>query len=189
MIDTGKTTKTTTSQVKDATKAAENLEEQLKDTLDELKKTMDGVLNYFNHEMFLMEKKNKIVVRVVPELDDKNFNTGINKIMDFDAYSKQQMDYASQVVAIYKQMQETVHNQAEEYRKLGLDDTSSEIIELQQKWWEYSDSITDAVVNAYDTIVGELENAVTLTDNWLSNAIDTHDYRGIVQYTQDTVEY
>ena len=183
------TTKTTTSQVKDATKAAENLEEQLKDTLDELKKTMDGVLNYFNHEMFLMEKKNKIVVRVVPELDDKNFNTGINKIMDFDAYSKQQMDYASQVVAIYKQMQETVHNQAEEYRKLGLDDTSSEIIELQQKWWEYSDSITDAVVNAYDTIVGELENAVTLTDNWLSNAIDTHDYRGIVQYTQDTVEY
>ena len=189
VIDTGKTTKTTTSQVKDATKAAENLEEQLKDTLDELKKTMDGVLNYFNHEMFLMEKKNKIVVRVVPELDDKNFNTGINKIMDFDAYSKQQMDYASQVVAIYKQMQETVHNQAEEYRKLGLDDTSSEIIELQQKWWEYSDSITDAVVNAYDTIVGELENAVTLTDNWLSNAIDTHDYRGIVQYTQDTVEY
>lgn len=183
------TTKTTTNQIKDATKAAENLEEQLKDTLDELKKTMDGVLNYFNHEMFLMEKKNKIVVRVVPELDDKNFNTGINKIMDFDAYSKQQMDYASQVVAIYKQMQETVHNQAEEYRKLGLDDTSSEIIELQQKWWEYSDSITDAVVNAYDTIVGELENAVTLTDNWLSNAIDTHDYRGIVQYTQDTVEY
>lgn len=183
------TTTTTTSQVKDATKAAENLEEQLKDTLDELKKTMDGVLNYFNHEMFLMEKKNKIVVRVVPELDDKNFNTGINKIMDFDAYSKQQMDYASQVVAIYKQMQETVHNQAEEYRKLGLNDTSSEIIELQQKWWEYSDSITDAVVNAYDTIVGELENAVTLTDNWLSNAIDTHDYRGIVQYTQDTVAY
>lgn len=183
------TTKTTTNQIKDATKAAEDLEEQLKDTLDELKKTMDGVLNYFNHEMFLMEKKNKIVVRVVPELDDKNFNTGINKIMDFDAYSKQQMDYASQVVAIYKQMQETVHNQAEEYRKLGLDDTSSEIIELQQKWWEYSDSITDAVVNAYDTIVGELENAVTLTGNWLSNAIDTHDYRGIVQYTQDTVEY
>lgn len=179
----------TTSQITKATKAAENLEEQLKDTLDELKKTMDGVLNYFNHEMFLMEKKNKIVVRVVPELDDKNFNTGINKIMDFDAYSKQQMDYASQVVAIYKQMQETVHNQAEEYRKLGLDDTSSEIIELQQKWWEYSDSITDSVVNAYNTIVGELENAVTLTDNWLSNAINTHDYRGIVQYTQDTVEY
>lgn len=177
---------TTTSQI---TEDAENLEEQLKDTLDELKKTMDGVLNYFNHEMFLMEKKNKIVVRVVPELDDKNFNTGINKIMDFDAYSKQQMDYANQVVAIYKQMQETVHNQAEEYRKLGLDDTSSEIIELQQKWWEYSDSITDAVVNAYDTIVGELENAVTLTDNWLNNAIDTHDYRGIVQYTQDTVAY
>ena len=183
------TTKTTTNQIKDATKAAEDLEEQLKDTLDEMKKTMDNVLNYFNHEMFLMEKNNKIVVRVVPELDDKNFNTGINKIMDFDAYSKQQMDYASQVVAIYKQMQETVHNQAEEYRKLGLDDTSSEIIELQQKWWEYSDSITDAVVNAYDAIVGELENAVTLTGNWLSNAIDTHDYRGIVQYTQDTVEY
>lgn len=189
VIDTGKTTKTTTNQIKDATKAAEDLEEQLKDTLDEMKKTMDNVLNYFNHEMFLMEKNNKVVVRIVPKIDDGEVKTSLNHITDFDDFTKNQMENASQIVAIYKQMQETVHNQAEEYRKLGLDENSSEIQELQKQWWEYSDEITNSVVSAYETITGELENAIGLTDVWLNKAISEHDYGGIVQYTQDTINY
>lgn len=183
------TTKTTTNQIKDATKAAEDLEEQLKDTLDEMKKTMDNVLNYFNHEMFLMEKNNKVVVRIVPKIDDGEVKTSLNHITDFDDFTKNQMENASQIVAIYKQMQETVHNQAEEYRKLGLDENSSEIQELQKQWWEYSDEITNSVVSAYETITGELENAIGLTDVWLNKAISEHDYGGIVQYTQDTINY
>ena len=82
-------------------------------------------------------------------------------------------------------MQETVHNQAEEYRKLGLDENSSEIQELQKQWWEYSDEITNSVVSAYETITGELENAIGLTDVWLNKAISEHDYGGIVQYTKE----
>ena len=96
---------------------------------------------------------------------------------------------ASEIVSVYKQMQEAVHNQAEEYRKLGLDENSDYIQDLQKQWWNYSDSIKDVIINAYDDIVGELENFVTLTENWLDNAIADSDYGAIVKYTSDIVDY
>lgn len=96
---------------------------------------------------------------------------------------------ASEIVAVYKQMQEAVHNQAEEYRKLGLDENSDYIQDLQKQWWNYSDSIKDVIIDAYDDIVGELENSVTLTENWLDNAIADSDYGAIVKYTSDIVDY
>lgn len=96
---------------------------------------------------------------------------------------------ASEIVAVYKQMQEAVHNQAEEYRKLGLGENSDYIQDLQKQWWEYSDSIKDVMVDAYDEIVNELENSVTLTENWLDEAIAGSDYGSIVQYTSDIVDY
>ncbi len=96
---------------------------------------------------------------------------------------------ASEIVAVYKQMQEAVHNQAEEYRKLGLDENSDYIQDLQKQWWEYRDSIKDVIIDAYDDIVGELENSVTLTENWLDNAIADSDYGAIVKYTSDIVDY
>ncbi len=96
---------------------------------------------------------------------------------------------ASEIVAVYKQMQEAVHQQAEEYRKLGLDENSDYIQDLQKQWWEYQDSIKDVIIDAYDGIVGELENSVTLTENWLDNAIADSDYGAIVKYTSDIVDY
>lgn len=96
---------------------------------------------------------------------------------------------ASEIVAVYKQMQEAVHNQAEEYRKLGLDENSDYIQDLQKQWWEYQDSIKDVIVDAYEDIVSELENSVTLTENWLDNAIADSDYGAIVKYTSDIVDY
>lgn len=96
---------------------------------------------------------------------------------------------ASEIVAVYKQMQEAVHQQAEEYRKLGLDENSDYIQDLQKQWWEYQDSIKDVIIDAYDDIVGELENSVTLTENWLDNAIADSDYGAIVKYTSDIVDY
>ena len=96
---------------------------------------------------------------------------------------------ASEIVAVYKQMQEAVHNQAEEYRKLGLDENSDYIQDLQKQWWEYQDSIKDVIIDAYDDIVSELENSVTLTENWLDNAIADSDYSAIVKYTSDIVDY
>lgn len=96
---------------------------------------------------------------------------------------------SSQIIAVYKAMQESVHQQAEEYRKLGLDENSDYIQDLQKQWWDYQDSIQTLIVETYDDTVDELKNAVTLTENWLDQAIENNDHESIQQYTSDIVDY
>lgn len=96
---------------------------------------------------------------------------------------------SSQIIAIYKAMQESVHQQAEEYRKLGLDENSDYIQDLQKQWWDYQDNIQKLIVETYDDTVDELKNAVTLTENWLDQAIENNDRGSIQQYTSDIVDY
>ena len=38
-------------------------------------------------------------------------------------------------------MQDIIHEQAEEYRALGFSDTSDEVSELSDAWWDYEDEI------------------------------------------------
>lgn len=96
---------------------------------------------------------------------------------------------SSQIIAIYKAMQESVHQQAEEYRKLGLNENSDYIQDLQKQWWDYQDNIQKLIVETYDDTVDELKNAVTLTENWLDQAIENNDRGSIQQYTSDIVDY
>lgn len=70
-----------------------------------------------------------------------------------------------EIIAIYKAMQKKVHEQAEAYRKLGLDDTSDYIQELQKKWWDYQDTIEDILHDIYKTAVKEHENAISLFEH------------------------
>lgn len=70
-----------------------------------------------------------------------------------------------EIIAIYKAMQKKVHEQAEAYRKLGLDDTSDYIQELQKKWWDYQDTIEDMLHDIYKTAVKEHENAISLFEH------------------------
>ena len=50
---------------------------------------------------------------------------------------------AEEIIQIYKKMQDEVHKYAEEYRKMGLEETSEEIQNLQQQWWNYNDEINE----------------------------------------------
>lgn len=70
-----------------------------------------------------------------------------------------------EIIAIYKAMQKKVHEQAEAYRALGLDDTSDYIQELQKKWWDYQDTIDDMLHEIYKTAVEEHENAISLLEH------------------------
>lgn len=70
-----------------------------------------------------------------------------------------------EIIAIYKAMQKKVHEQAEAYRKLGLDDTSDYIQDLQKKWWDYQDTIEDMLHDIYKTAVKEHENAISLFEH------------------------
>lgn len=95
----------------------------------------------------------------------------------------------SEIINIYKQMQEAVHQQAEDYRALGLDENSDYIQELQKQWWEYQDSIQDLIIETYEKSVAEHENAITLNENWLDKAITKKDFSGITKYTSDIINH
>ena len=96
---------------------------------------------------------------------------------------------ADEIVAIYKKMQQEVHDQAEEYRKLGLSENSEYIMDLQKQWWDYQDAIKEVIVAAYEDITSEYENAITLTENWLNQAIESANYSDISRYTNDIIGY
>jgi len=93
------------------------------------------------------------------------------------------------IIAIYRKMQEAVHAQAEEYRKLGLDENSDYIQDLQKQWWEYQDSIQDVIISDYEKSAKERENAITLTENWLEKAISERNVVDVERYAGDIAAY
>ena len=50
----------------------------------------------------------------------------------------------------YKDLQAELHRQAEEYRKMGLDDNSEYIRALQKQWWDYQDNIDNLRKQEYE---------------------------------------
>lgn len=55
-----------------------------------------------------------------------------------------------ELVDLNKKYQDQLHQQAEWYRKQGLDDNSKEIRQLQKDWWGLEDDITDLQRDAFD---------------------------------------
>lgn len=96
---------------------------------------------------------------------------------------------ADQIVAIYRKMQETVHEYAEKYRAMGLDENSDYIQELQKQWWNYQDSIQKTIVDNFEKMAGERENAIKLTENWMEDAMDKGFHPGVAGYANDIVDY
>lgn len=95
----------------------------------------------------------------------------------------------SEIVAIYKEMQEAVHEQAEEYRKLGLSEDSEYIMNLQKQWWDYHDAIVEVITSMYEEIISGHENQIELTEHWLEQAIASADAMDITRYTGDIVQH
>ena len=95
----------------------------------------------------------------------------------------------SEIVAIYKEMQEAVHEQAEEYRKLGLSEDSEYIMNLQKQWWDYHDAIVEVITSMYEEIISGHENQIELTEHWLNQAIESADAMDIARYTGDIVQH
>ena len=95
----------------------------------------------------------------------KNFEHDIFMLERYDAE-------ATEIIAIYKQMQETIHREAEDYRALGLSETSEEIQELQEQWFKYADEIVDVIKNSYDKAIKETEHAISLSEHHIENLKD-----------------
>lgn len=63
---------------------------------------------------------------------------------------------ATEMVNMYRRMQDELHKLAEEYRAQGLDENSDYIQELQEQWQDYEDEITKIAEDLWD----ELDEAI-----------------------------
>ena len=94
-----------------------------------------------------------------------------------------------EILARYKKIQDEAHRQAEEYRSMGLDENSDYIQDLQKQWWDAKDSMADAIAEFFELPMSDRENAITLTENWLDNAIADKDINKVEQYVNDIIAY
>lgn len=93
------------------------------------------------------------------------------------------------ILARYKKIQSELNRQANKFREKGLDENSDYIQDLQKQWWDAQDSMAEAVAEFYETPTAERENAITLTENWLENAINAKDVAKTQEYTNDIINY
>lgn len=70
---------------------------------------------------------------------------------------------------------------------MGASENSEYIQELQKKWFEYRNAIVDAMTNAYDKILSEQKNSITLIENWQNNAIDAGSLILVERYANDII--
>ena len=70
---------------------------------------------------------------------------------------------------------------------MGASENSEYIQELQKKWHEYKNSIIDAMTEAYDKILSEQKNSITLIENWQDNAIDDGSLVLVERYANDII--
>ena len=69
-------------------------------------------------------------------------------------------EYTDNIVAYYRDMQDTVHEEADYYRSLGYEDTSDEINQLKDLWYNYRDAQIGTVKEAFDALVANANDAV-----------------------------
>lgn len=94
-----------------------------------------------------------------------------------------------EIVSIYREMQEQVHDYAEKFRAQGLEENSDYIQDLQKQWWEYQESIQEVIVDTYEKATSERENAIKLNENWLENAFEARDFLGVQVYADEIITF
>lgn len=82
-----------------------------------------------------------------------------------------------EIIAIYRKMQDTVHQYAEKYRAMGLDENNDYIQELGEQWWEYQDEIDDILHGIYTDAVEAHENTIELLQHQYDGLSDSKNYR------------
>lgn len=88
------------------------------------------------------------------------------KLLEGDLYLAQEQNAPVDVIVnIYKKMQQEIHEAANKYRDLGLEDNNEYIIELKKQWWKYQDEIDKLYANDYNKFKEEQENKLSLLKN------------------------
>ena len=73
--------------------------------------------------------------------------------------------YTTDIVAYYREMQRTLHDEAEYYRSIGYSDTSNEVSKLSDLWWEYENNIKEIKQNVVDYLSDIVSAANDMVDD------------------------
>lgn len=116
----------------------------------------------------------------------KLINRWMNEAVDNNDYANVQK-YSTDIVKIYREMQEEVHKTANKYREMGYDETSNEISELSEKWWSYQENIKNAMKQSFDSIVSNVRSSLDDIQNAYSTLKDAaEEYSEYGYITVDT---
>lgn len=72
----------------------------------------------------------------------------------------------AELIDMYKEYQDKLHDQAEWYRQQGLKETSEEIRSLQKEWWNLESEITDLQRDAFDERLEDLKDYIEERNYW-----------------------
>lgn len=90
-------------------------------------------------------------------------------------------------VAIYREMQAKVHEQADKFREMGFSEDSEYIRELQKLHWGYHDNIIALYEDMYDDIIGEHENMIDELSYQYSQLEKAQDFDGMTKNLQQQI--
>lgn len=80
--------------------------------------------------------------------------------------------YVDDIVGYYEKMQQIIHEQAEYYRSQGYSDTSDEVSELSDLWWDYEENIKEVKQQVVDHLIEMVDTASEAVDN-IQDVMDT----------------
>lgn len=80
--------------------------------------------------------------------------------------------YVDDIVSYYEKMQQIIHEQAEYYRSQGYSDTSDEVSELSDLWWDYEENIKEVKQQVVDHLIEMVDTASEAVDN-IQDVMDT----------------
>lgn len=96
---------------------------------------------------------------------------------------------AKDIAVVYKEMQKTVHEQAEKYRSMGLKEESEQVRSMQKLWWEYQEEIEKVLQGIYEATIEAHENALSLLENQYNKAMESMDYSAMSDNLQKQLSY
>lgn len=147
----------------------QDLQKQWWDYQDSIQEVIVG-----SYEAVVSEWENAI------ELTENRLENAINN-RNMDEVEQ----FASDIVAYYKNLQAKVHEEAEYYRSLGYSDTSDEISELSNLWWEYGNSVIEVMNRVVETSSDAVDQIQDVYDI-LHNAANEYADGGYI--TVDTLQ-
>lgn len=120
------------------------------------------------------------------ELTSKDLPAGLKKFetstdMSLNYLDGQYKNYTEAVNALVKDTEGIISN-IQNWNKANKTRSSDD-------WWEAETKRIQSWIKASEEIVSDLENRITLNENWLDNAINDRDYSGIEKRVNDVIGY